>query len=140
MRNLDLKHLFPYSVGFDELHRALDAAARDGGRDTSYPPYDIIKTGPSAYRITMAVAGFREDDLDLSVQENVLTVRGRIAEQDKETAYLHRGIARRPFEHRFQLADHVKVTGARLDHGLLDIELAREVPETAKPQSIKIGR
>ena len=130
MRSFDLTPLFRYSVGFDRLDDLFETAFR-GTQEPSYPPYNIVKTGQDAYRITLAVAGFGEDELELVAQENVLTVRGKAndAEAEKQVAYLHRGIARRAFEHRFQLADHVKVTGARLTNGLLDIELAREVPE-----------
>jgi molecular chaperone IbpA len=140
MRSFDLSPLFRYSVGFDRLDDLFDTAFRNT-QEVSYPPYNIVKTGQDAYRITLAVAGFGEADLDIVVQENRLTVRGKVndAEKEKEVAYLHRGIAGRAFEHRFQLADHVRVTGAHLANGLLDIELAREVPEAMKPQRIEIG-
>jgi molecular chaperone IbpA len=142
MRSFDLSPLFRYSVGFDRLDDLFETAFR-GTQETSYPPYNIVKTGQDAYRITLAVAGFGEDELELVVKENLLTVRGSgkngEAEQNAVT-YLHRGIAQRAFEHRFQLADHVKVTGANLAHGLLDIELVRELPESARPQKIEIGR
>lgn len=138
MRGFDLKPLFPYSVGFDQLDQMMDAAFREGGRDTSYPPYNIARTGEHSYRITMAVAGFGEQDLDLVVQQNLLVVRGRLAETSEQVTYLHRGIARRAFEHKFQLADNVKVNGAKLANGLLDIDLEREQPESAKPKAIKI--
>jgi molecular chaperone IbpA len=142
MRSFDLSPLFRYSVGFDRLDDLFETAFR-GTQETSYPPYNIVRTGQDAYRITLAVAGFGEDELELVVKENLLTVRGSgkngEAEQDKAVTYLHRGIAQRAFEHRFQLADHVKVSGASLANGLLDIELVREVPESAKPQRIEIG-
>jgi molecular chaperone IbpA len=140
MRSFDLSPLFRYSVGFDRLDDLFETAFR-GTQETSYPPYNIVKTGQDAYRITLAVAGFGADELELVVKENLLTVRGKGAEPQQEQAvtYLHRGIAQRAFEHRFQLADHVKVTGANLTNGLLDIELARELPESAKPQKIEIG-
>ena len=139
MRSFDLSPLFRYSVGFDRLDDLFETAFR-GTQETSYPPYNIVKTGQDAYRITLAVAGFREDELELVVKENLLTVRGKGSEPaDEKTTYLHRGIAQRAFEHRFQLADHVKVTGANLTNGLLDIELVRELPESAKPQKISIG-
>jgi molecular chaperone IbpA len=140
MRSFDLSPLFRYSVGFDRLDDLFETAFRSG-QEASYPPYNIIKTGQDNYRITLAVAGFGEDELEVVAQENLLVVRGKAAngEQDKEVTYLHRGIARRAFEHRFQLADHVKVTGANLTNGLLDIELVRELPEAMKPQQIKIG-
>ena len=138
MRGFDLKPLFPYSVGFDQLDALFDAAARDGGRDTSYPPYNIARTDQNRYRITMAVAGFGDSDIEMVVQEGVLSVKGRLAEPEDKLTYLHRGIARRAFEHKFQLADHVKVSGATLKNGLLDIDLEREIPEAHKPQKIAI--
>lgn len=139
MRSFDLSPLFRYSVGFDRLDDLFETAFR-GTQETSYPPYNIVKTGQDAYRITLAVAGFREDELDLVVKENLLTVRGKSADgADEKATYLHRGIAQRAFEHRFQLADHVKVSGASLANGLLDVELVRDVPESAKPQKIAIG-
>ncbi len=139
MRSLDLSPLFRYSVGFDRLDQLFETAFRNAAQENSYPPYNIAKTGQDAYRITLAVAGFGEADLDIETKENLLTVRGKGAEAEKEVAYLHRGIAKRAFEHRFQLADYVRVTGASLVNGLLDIELARELPEAMKPQQIKIG-
>ncbi len=140
MRNFDLSPLFRYSVGFDRLDDLFETAFRST-QETTYPPYNIVKAGQDAYRITLAVAGFREDELDVTVKENVLTVRGKAnePEQDKDVAYLHRGIARRAFEHRFQLADHVRVTGANLVNGLLDIEMVRELPEAMKAQKIAVG-
>ena len=123
MRSFDLSPLFRYSVGFDRLDDLFEMAFRNT-QEASYPPYNIVRTGQDNYKITLAVAGFGEDDLEVTVKENVLTVRGKIndAEKDKEVTYLHRGIAGRAFEHRFQLADHVRVTGANLTNGLLDIE------------------
>jgi len=137
MRHVDLSPLFRYSVGFDRLDQLFDAAFRNA-QDNTYPPYNIVKTGDDSYKITLAVAGFGEDDLEIVVKENMLTVQGRGAEAD-DAVYLHRGIGRRAFEHRFQLADYVKVSGANLANGLLDIQLVREVPEAMKPQQIKIG-
>lgn len=137
MRNVDLSPLFRYSVGFDRLDQLFDAAFRNA-QDNTYPPYNIVKTGDDSYKITLAVAGFGEDDLEIVVKENLLTVKGKGAEAD-DAVYLHRGIGRRAFEHRFQLADHVKVTGADLVNGLLDVQLVREVPEAMKAQEIKIG-
>ena len=138
MRSVDLSPLFRYSVGFDRLDELFDTAFRSNAQDNAYPPYNIVKTGDDSYKITLAVAGFGEDDLEIVAKENVLTVQGRGAETD-DAVYLHRGIGRRAFEHRFQLADYVKVTGASLVNGLLDIQLVREVPEAKKPQQIKIG-
>jgi molecular chaperone IbpA len=139
MRSFDLSPLFRSSVGFDQLDKLFDTAFREAARDTSYPPYNIAKLGQDAYRITMAVAGFGHADLDLTVQENVLIVKGQIARPEKEVEYLHRGVAQRAFEHRFQLADHIKVVGADLNNGLLDIHLEREVPEQMKPRKVTIG-
>jgi molecular chaperone IbpA len=139
MRNLDLSPLFRSTVGFDRLDKLFDAAFREAARDLSYPPYNIVKTGENAYRIAMAVAGFGEKDLELVTHESMLTVKGQIQEPEKDVEYLHRGIAQRAFEHRFQLADHVKVVGARLNNGLLEVDLEREVPEAMKPRKIEIG-
>jgi molecular chaperone IbpA len=139
MRNFDLSPLFRSSVGFDRLDKLFDAAFREASRDVSYPPYNIVKTGPEAYRITMAVAGFGEGDLEIVAQENVLHVKGQLKEAEREVEYLHRGIAQRAFEHHFQLADHVRVVDADLDKGLLSIQLERVVPEAAKPRKIGIG-
>ena len=137
MRAYNLNSLFPYSVGFDRFDKLFEMA---GARDVSYPPYNIVRAGEDHYRITMAVAGFSEDDIEIVAQENVLTVRGRIQEPEQELVYLHRGIGTRAFEHTFQLADYVQVKGASLNNGLLDIELVREVPEALKPHKIQIGR
>ncbi len=112
---------------------------RTNGTAEGYPPYNIEKTGEDAYRIVMAVAGFGEDEIDVRVQENRLLIKAKKAPaEDKEATYLHRGIAARAFERRFELAEHIKVTGARLDNGLLSLELVREVPEAKKPRTIKI--
>jgi molecular chaperone IbpA len=138
MRSFDLSPLFRYSVGFDRLDDLFETAFRNT-QEATYPPYNIVKTGQDSYRITLAVAGFGEGDLDVTVKENVLTVRGKVNDAEKDVTYLHRGIAGRAFEHRFQLADHVRVSGAQLTNGLLDIELVRELPEAMKPQRIEIG-
>jgi molecular chaperone IbpA len=140
MNAYNLNSLFPYSVGFERFDKLFDAAARAASRDASYPPYNIVKVGTDQYRITMAVAGFAEDELELVSQENVLMVRGKVKEPQEQVTYLHRGIGTRAFEHTFQLADYVQVKGARLQNGLLDIELVREVPDAKKPQKIAIGR
>ena len=139
MRSLDLSPLFRSTIGFDQLDKMLDSAFRDSSRESSYPPYNIAKVSQDRYRITMAVAGFAEDELDLTVHNNLLTVKGQIKNAEKEVEYLHRGIAQRAFEHRFQLADHVRVEGAGLDKGMLSIELRREVPEAMKPRKVQIG-
>jgi len=138
MRTLDLTPLFRTTVGFDRLNQLLDSALR-GDEAPSFPPYDIEKTGEDTYCITMAVAGFGEDDVDVTVQENMLTVAARSKDEGKDRAYLYRGIARRAFERKFQLADHIVVTGAGLINGLLNIELAREVPEAMKPRKIVVA-
>jgi len=139
MRTFDLSPLFRTTVGFDRLNSLLDAAESFDAA-ASYPPYNIEKLDEDSYRITMAVAGFGDDDLDVTVTDNVLTVSGRIqAKGEDKRSYLHRGIATRAFERRFQLADHIKVSGARLVNGLLDLELVREVPEEMKPRKIAIA-
>ncbi len=128
--------LFRSSVGFDRVFDLLENAQR--GRSISdWPPYDIIKTGDDSYRISIAVAGFGHGDLDITFQSNLLTVIGKREEVPTE-GYLHRGIAGRPFEHRFELADHVSVSGADLKNGLLSIDLIREIPEALKPRKIAI--
>lgn len=142
MRSMDLSPLFRASVGFDRMMNRLDAARQLDETALGYPPYNIEKTGETDYRITMALAGFSEDELEVTVKENGLTISGN---KEKEEAgegveYLHRGIAARSFERRFDLADHIKVAGANLENGLLTIELVREVPEAMKPRSIKIEK
>ena len=139
MRSYDLSPLFRSTVGFDRMMRHLDAASRMDESAPSYPPYNIEKTGENAYRVTMAVAGFSADELTIVVQEGVLTVTGKGAKEDEPKQFLHRGIARRAFERRFELADHIKVSGAELANGLLHIDLVREVPEAMKPRTIKIA-
>ena len=132
----DYAPLFRSSVGFDRVFNLLENAQR--ARSISdWPPYDIVKTGDGAYRISIAVAGFAQDDLDITFQSNLLTVTGKKQEAPAE-GYLHRGIAARPFEHRFELADHVKVNGADLNNGLLSVDLVREIPEEMKPRKISI--
>ncbi len=132
----DYAPLFRSSVGFDRVFNLLENAQR--ARSISdWPPYDIVKTGDDSYRISVAVAGFAQEDLDITFQSNLLTVTGKKQEVAGE-GYLHRGIAGRPFEHRFELADHVRVNGADLSNGLLSIDLVREIPEALKPQKITI--
>lgn len=132
----DYAPLYRSSVGFDRLFNLLENAQR--ARSISdWPPYDIVKTGEDSYRITIAVAGFEQDDLDITYQTNRLTVTGKKQETASED-YLHRGIAGRPFEHWFELADHVRVKGADLKNGLLSIDLIREIPEALKPRKIDI--
>lgn len=140
MRALDFSPLFRSTVGFDRLAAMLDAANRLDDGAPAYPPYNIQKLGQDAYRITMAVAGFDREDLKVEIHNNTLTIAGRHADQEESDAaeYLHRGIAARAFERRFQLADHVKITGAELRNGLLHVDLAQEVPEAMKPRQIEI--
>ncbi|MBY0429280.1 MAG: Hsp20 family protein [Alphaproteobacteria bacterium] len=140
MHTYDLTPLFRSTIGFDNLSRLIDSAMKLDDAVPAYPPYNIEKLNDDAYRITMAVAGFSENELSLVTQDNVLLVTGKqnTQEQQVERQYLHRGIAARAFERRFQLADHVKVTGASLKDGLLHVELKREVPEAKKPRAIKI--
>lgn len=138
MRSFDLSPLFRSSIGFDHLARVLDAATRLDESTLSYPPYNIEKLGEDTYRITMAVAGFGDGDLDVTVQNHTLVVSGKARKDEVNVQYLHRGIAGRSFERRFELADHIKPTGASLVNGLLHIELVREVPEAMKPRSIRI--
>ena len=132
----DYAPLYRSSVGFDRVFNLLENAQR--ARSISdWPPYDIVKTGDDTYRISIAVAGFTHDELDITFQSNLLTVTGKKQEAAAE-GYLHRGIAGRPFEHRFELADHVRVNGADLSNGLLLIDLVREIPEALKPRKISI--
>jgi molecular chaperone IbpA len=137
MNTFDFSPLFRSTIGFDRLTRLADAAAR-GDAAVSYPPYNIEKTGEDAYRLSMAVAGFGQDDLEINVQENALTITGKAKKDEEVGKYLHRGIARRAFERRFQLADTIKVVGASLDNGMLHVDLVREVPEALKPRTITI--
>ena len=141
MRTYDFSPLFRSSVGFDRLQKMMDNALRESEGAASYPPYDIEALSEDAYRITMAVAGFSQDDLSITSENNTLRVVGDVNREDdeQERVFLHHGIAGRAFERRFQLADHIKVRGADLENGLLHIELEREVPEALKPRTIKIG-
>ena len=136
MTNFDFTPLFRSTIGFDRLSRLVDQAMLDDG--PSYPPYNIEKTGDDAYRISMAVAGFGEDDINIVAQENTLTVSGKAKQAEEKAEFLYRGIAGRAFERRFQLADHIKVVGAQLVNGLLHVDLVREVPEAKRPRTIKI--
>ncbi len=138
MRTQFLTPLLRSSIGFDRVDRLLDAVSRMDDASLSYPPYNIEKTGEDDYRITMAVAGFEESELDIVQQENVLLIRGKAQDDNADRSYLHRGIARRAFERRFELADTVRVTGASLANGLLHVELVREIPEAQKPRQIPI--
>ena len=133
----DFAPLFRSSIGFDRMLNALETSSRPELVD-SWPPYDILRSGKDEYRITLAVAGFALEELTLTQEPNILVVAGQKA-QEEQGQYLHRGIAHRAFQRRFELADHVKVTGANLVDGLLTIELVREIPEEMKPRRIQIG-
>jgi molecular chaperone IbpA len=140
MRTLDFSPLYRSVVGFDRLAALLDAAAKSEAT-TGWPPYNIESTGEDTYRIELAVAGFKPDELTLEVKEGLLTVTGRKTANDDEAAkrYLHRGLAERNFERRFQLADYVVVVDAKLEDGLLSVALKRELPEAMKPRRIEIA-
>lgn len=139
MRQYDLTPLYRSTVGFDRLFSLLDSAAGHEAAAPGYPPYNIERTDENAYRISIAVAGFGENELSIEVKESALTVRGEKVAEERKSEVLHQGIAARAFERRFQLADHVQATGASLRNGLLHIDLVREVPEAKKPRSIPIG-
>ena len=139
MRTIDFTPLYRSVVGFDRLANLIDQASKLEG-PSGYPPYNIETVGENAYRIEIAVAGFRAEELNLEVKENLLTVQGRkTANDDAQRVYLHRGLAERDFERRFQLADYVVVTDAALNDGLLSISLKRELPEALKPRRIAIS-
>ena len=138
MNAIDFSPLFRSTIGFDRLQHLFDAAERRDEQTYAYPPYNIEVTSEDAYRITMAVAGFAEDDLDITSKENSLVVATKSQQDDANKTYLHRGIAGRSFERRFALADHIKVTGAQLVNGLLHIDLVREVPEEKKARKVEI--
>lgn len=139
MTTFDFSPLYRNSVGFDRLASMMSTASRQE-QGNSYPPYNIRSTGENHYQITMAVAGFSEDDLNITTEQNRLLITGeRKNEAEEAGEFLHRGIANRAFERRFNLADHVKVINASLENGLLHIELEREIPEAMKPRQIKIG-
>src|SRR5512139_1857403 len=137
MRTFDFAPLYRSVVGFDRLANLLEAAATETA-PAGYPPYNIERTGENEYRIEIAVAGFRPEELNVEVKENLLTVQGRKAANDDTRRYLHRGLAERNFERRFQLADYVVVTDAKLADGLLSISLRRELPEALKPRRIEV--
>ncbi|MEO1293895.1 MAG: Hsp20 family protein [Pseudomonadota bacterium] len=139
MRTYDLSPLYRTTVGFDRLAQVLDSVMSNDGGSQSYPPYNIEKTGDDAYRITVAVAGFTDDELTIEARDGQLVIAGKKAPEEDKPTYLHRGIAFRAFERRFQLADHVRATGATTENGLLHVDLVREVPEALKPRKISIG-
>ena len=138
MRQFDLTPLYRSTVGFDRIGSLLDTLNSVEGDAPAYPPYNIERVSENDYRISMAVAGFSEGDLDIEVKEHTLSIRGEKHVEHENSTYLHRGIAGRSFERRFQLADHVVVKGASLENGLLHVDLARELPEAMKPRTIEI--
>ena len=140
MRRFDLAPLYRATVGFDQMADIMDRVLTDTAQTPSYPPYNIEKTAEDAWRISIAVAGFSEDDLSVEVRENALIVSARKADEDESRTYLHRGIANRAFERRFALADHVQVSAASHVNGMLNIDLVREVPEALKPRQIAIAK
>lgn len=133
--SIDLSPLYQSAIGFDRMASLLDTVARDS--KPAYPPYNIERVDENQYRITMAVAGFKEEELEITSEENTLLIAGR-QQDEHERDYLYRGIAARSFERKFQLAEHVKVVSARLENGLLHVELERELPEAMKPRKIAI--
>lgn len=140
MRNLDFAPLYRATVGFDRIADLMDRVLTTDVSQPTYPPYNIEKTDENAYRISIAVAGFTPDELNVEVKEATLVVSARKADESQKQSYLHRGIATRAFERRFALADHVRVTGALHEHGMLHIDLVREMPEALKPRRIEIAR
>jgi len=139
MRGFDFAPLYRASVGFDQIADLMDRVLSNDVAQPSYPPYNIEKTGEDGWRISIAVAGFSEDELNVEVRENSLIVTARKVQETEDRTYLHRGIATRAFERRFHLADHVRVTGASHSDGMLHIDLQREVPEALKPRQIEIA-
>lgn len=139
MRHFDLTPLYRSTIGFDRLGSLLDTLSTFEGETPSYPPYNIERVGENDYRISMAVAGFGTGDLSIEVKENTLSIRGEKCTEQEDSTFLHRGIASRSFERRFQLADHVLVKGAVLENGLLHVDLVRELPEAMKPRTIPIA-
>ncbi len=139
MRQFDFAPLYRSTIGFDRLVQLLDSVSGFSDEANSYPPYNIERLGENEYRITMAVAGFRSDEINVEVKDTALAIRGEKKPEEKQREYLHRGIAQRSFERRFQLADYVEVTGASLNDGLLHVNLARNLPERMRPRVIPIG-
>lgn len=139
MRTLDFAPLYRATVGFDQVADLMDRVLSNDAGTQSYPPYNIEKTADDAYRISIAVAGFSSDEIEVEVKENALFVSAKKADEDTERKYLHRGIATRAFSRRFHLADHVRVSGAEHADGMLHIDLVREVPEALKPRRIEIN-
>ncbi len=139
MTTIDLSPLYRSSIGFDRMASLLDSAMRGQNAAAGFPPYDIESRGEDRYAITLAVAGFEESELDIQVENGVLRVRGKKADTGEEKSYLYRGIANRSFERKFNLADHIEVSGAELKNGLLVISLVKEIPEAMKPRQIGIS-
>src|SRR3954470_4473120 len=139
MRNFDFSPLYRSAIGFDRVAHILDSLHRAEQNQPSYPPYNIELTGEDKYRITMAVAGFDRNEINIEVNQNNLTVSANKGTEEQTRTYLHQGIAARSFERRFQLADHVQVQSANYENGLLHIELQRIIPEAMKPRQIPIG-
>ena len=138
MTTFDFTPLYRSAIGFDRLASLMDDAMRTDNQP-SYPPYNVELVDENSYRITMAVAGFSDNEIEIETEGDTLTVSAKKVPEEKERTYLHQGIAARSFERRFNLADHVKVAGANLENGLLHIELVREIPEAMKPRKIEIG-
>ncbi len=141
MRDLDFSPLFRNTIGFDRMARLMDSIATGEGSTNTYPPYNIEQIDENSYQISMAVAGFSDEELEIELLENQLKIIGKKESDptsEKNRNFLHRGIAQRTFERRFSLADHIKVSGAKLEHGLLHVKLVRDIPETKKPKAIQI--
>tara|TARA_Y100001970_G_scaffold288475_1_gene415878 strand:- start:5325 stop:5846 length:522 start_codon:yes stop_codon:yes gene_type:complete len=139
MTNFDFSPLYRTTVGFDHLSTLLDNIHRSDRAPNSYPPYNIELINENNYQITMAVSGFNSDELDIKSEHRTLTIKGQKHPDENTRNYLHQGIAARNFERKFQLADHIEITGAQLENGLLHIDLAREIPEAMKPKTIPIN-
>ena len=138
MNTIDLTPLYRSSIGFDRMGSLLDNALRSQKAGVGFPPYDIEATGDDHYAITLAVAGFEDSELDIQIENGLLCVRGKKADESEEKSYLYRGIANRSFERKFNLADYIEVRGADLKNGLLTINLVKEIPEAMKPRTIAI--
>ena len=139
MNTFDFSPLYRSAIGFDRMANLLGRMSQAEAKQPSYPPYNIELIGDDAYRITMAVAGFSEADLDLQVEQNLLTITGKKPKSSEKKELLYQGIAERSFSQRFQLVDHVRVDSAQIENGLLHIDLIREIPDAMKPRKIKIG-
>lgn len=140
MRSFDFSPLYRSTVGFDRLANLLETVTQFDPASTSYPPYNIEQVAENDYRISMAVAGFSDKELSVEVKEGVLTITGKRGGEEPKTRFLYQGIAGRSFERRFQLADHMEVRGARVEHGLLHVDIARVIPEEKKARKISIGK